>query len=349
MRNLTIYLTGFLCLFLTNLFGQDTFESRAKAIAAKIETITKEEKAALKTEIELINTQLENGTLTAAQAEAQKLQLADTRAKNIETRVAAAEAELKTLVQEKVDGKIAENDSVHKKNKISIGWDNKEDRKKKEENGEPRTTSQFVLAGGFNNLVTDGAVANSDFGYLRSVFFEWGFTHNTRILKESNLLHFKYGLSFTYNMLTATDNRAFVDAGNQTVLAVSPHHLRAKDTYFKNVFLELPVHLEFDFSKNETKDGKKIFRSHQGFRMGFGGYARYNVNSKQFLSYKENGYRIKERQKGNWNIDDWNYGVSAYIGYKETSLYLKYDLNPMFKNNAVDQNNISAGIRFDLN
>jgi hypothetical protein len=107
--------------------------------------------------------------------------------------------------------------------------------------------------------------------------------------------------------------------------------------------------LEFDFSKNETKDGKKIFRSHQGFRMGFGGFAGYNVNSKQFLSYKENGYRIKERQKGNWNIDDWNYGVSAYIGYKETSLYVKYDLNPMFKNNAVDQNNISAGIRFDLN
>jgi hypothetical protein len=154
---------------LTNLFGQD-FESRAKTIAAKIETITKEEKAALKTEVELINGQLESGAITAAQAESQKQQVADKRAKNIETRVASAEDELKALVQEKVDGKISENDSVHKKNKISIGWDNKEDRKKKEENGEPRTTSQFVLAGGFNNLVTDGAVANSDFGYLRSVF-----------------------------------------------------------------------------------------------------------------------------------------------------------------------------------
>lgn len=349
MRNLTIYLTGFLCLFLTNLFGQQTFESRAKDIAAKIETITKEEKAALKTEIEAVNTQLESGTITAAQAEEQKLQLADKRAKNIETRVAAAEAELKALVQEQVDGKIAETDSIKKKHQFSIGWDNKNDRKKKEENGESRTTSQFVLAGGFNNLVTNGAVANSDFGYLRSAFYEWGFTHNTRILKQSNLLHFKYGLSFVYNTLTATDNRAFVAVGNQTVLAVSPHHLRAKDTYFKNVFLELPVHLEFDFSKKEVKDGKNIFRTHQGFRLGLGGYAGYNVNSKQFLSYKENGYRINQRQKGNWNIDDWNYGLSAYIGYKETSLYVKYDLNPMFKNNAVDQNNVSAGIRFDLN
>ena len=36
-------------------------------------------------------------------------------------------------------------------------------------------------------------------------------------------------------------------------------------------------------------------------------------------------------------------------GYKATSLYLKYDLNPLFENNTIDQNNISLGIRFDFN
>jgi len=29
-------------------------------------------------------------------------------------------------------------------------------------------------------------------------------------------------------------------------------------------------------------------------------------------------------------------------------LYLKYDLNPLFKDNVIDQNNISLGLRFDL-
>ena len=75
----------------------------------------------------------------------------------------------------------------------------------------------------------------------------------------------------------------------------------------------------------------------------------YNINSKQFLSYEVDGYRINERQKGNWNVNDWNYGVSAYAGWGSTSLYVKYDLNPLFKNNAVDQNNISLGVRFDFN
>lgn len=343
MRNFTIYLSTLLCLFLTKTVAQETFEDKAKAIADKIETITKEEKDALKLEIESVNQQLENGSITNAQADDKKRQLAESRAQSIEYRVASAKKELDDLVQEKVDGKIAEKP---KKETIGITFSHNKDG---DGEGEKRTTSQLVVAFGFNNLVTDGAVANSEFGYGRSHFFEWGVTLNTRIIPNNNLLHFKYGLSFMYNTLHATDNRYFVDAGKQTVLAEYPLGLRAKDTYFKNVFLTLPLHLEFDFSKPEEKDGEKLFRSHDGFRFGLGGFVGYNTNSKQFLSYKVDGYRIKQEQKGSWNVDDWNYGVSAYVGYGQASLYVKYDLNPMFKDNAVDQHNISAGMRFDLN
>ncbi len=350
MRKVTFYLTSLLCFFLGSAFAQESFEDKAKAIADKIETITKEEKDALKTGIEAVNLQLENGSLSAAQADEKKQQLAQTRANNIEVRVAPAKRELEELIQQKVDGKIQEKDSRGKHSfSIPGGYKNKEQQQWEDENGEKRTTSQGVVAFGFNNLVTNGAVANSDFGYLRSTFFEWGFTLNTRILSGSNLLHAKYGLSFMYNMLHATENRYFVDNGQTTDLAVHPLGLRAKDTYFKNVFLTLPVHLEFDFSKTKVEDGKKVFRSHHGFRVGIGGYVGYNTNSKQFLSYKIDGYRYNVRQKGNWNVEDFNYGLSAYVGYKEVSLYVKYDLNPMFKNNAVDQHNASAGIRFDLN
>jgi len=31
------------------------------------------------------------------------------------------------------------------------------------------------------------------------------------------------------------------------------------------------------------------------------------------------------------------------------SLYAKYDLNPLFQDNVVDEKNISLGLRFDLN
>lgn len=344
MRNLIIYVTLSLCLFSVKLVAQESFVSRAKAIEEKITKITKEEKAALKIEVEEVNKQLENGSLNKEQADKIKKELAEARAAIIENKVNSTKDELKNLIQEKVDGKLKDNDYV-----INFEWKSKKDSLRKYK-GESRKTSQFVFAFGANNLVTDGAVANSNFRYLKSNFFEWGITNNYRLSKNSNLLHLKYGFSWMYNSLNTTENRYFVTNGDQTELATFPTHLRTKDTYFKNVYVTIPVHLEFDFSKTKSdKDGNKIFKSHQGFRFGLGGYAGYNTNSKQFLSYEVDGKRINERQKGNWNVNDWNYGLSAYVGWSETSLYIKYDINPLFKDNIITQNNISLGLRFDFN
>ncbi|MES2544957.1 MAG: hypothetical protein V4548_08735 [Bacteroidota bacterium] len=67
------------------------------------------------------------------------------------------------------------------------------------------------------------------------------------------------------------------------------------------------------------------------------------------MEFDANGNDIRTREKGDFNTTDVIYGISTYIGYKETSLYVKYDLNPLFRDNAVNQNNISLGIRFDFN
>ena len=344
MRNFTLYLAFSVCLLANKLSAQDNFEYRARAIAEKIENITKDEKAALKAEIELVNTELEKGTITKAQADEKKLQLAEVRAKSIEVKVAQAQDELKDLVQQKVDGKLKDRDG-NRHYYFSFNW--KERDSLRRNRGESRTTSQFVFAAGINNLVTDGGVANSDFRYWGSHFYEWGLTANYRLLKNDNLLHLKYGFSVMYNNLRPTDNRAFVTNGLQTNLETSPVNLR--DSRFRNVYVTFPVHLEFDFSKTKDVDGKKTFQSHKSVRLGIGGYAGFRVKSKQILEYTLDGHDVTERARGGFNTNDFIYGVSTYVGYKETSIYLKYDLNPLFKNNAVKQNNISLGVRFDLN
>jgi len=353
MRNFTIYLTAFLCLFLTKVFAQDvkvetvsqTFEARAKAIADKIESITKEEKAALKEEVEAVNIELENAEISAKDADDKKIQLAETRAKNIEFRVAQAEQELKDLVQQKVDGKIVDNDSTKR---YSFVFPSMKIKDKTKDYREKRTTSQLVFAFGGNNLVTDNALANSDFRYFGSHFYEWGITSNTRILKDNNLLHFKYGLSLQYNNLRPTDNRLFVDSGKQTDLVEAGIHL--KDSRFRNVNLVVPMHLEFDFSGSEMKNDKRVFKTHESFRFGLGGFAGFNIKSKQILEFEdESGNDVTQKTKGSYNVNDFIYGASAYIGYKSISLYAKYDISPLFKENAVDQNNISYGVRFDFN
>ncbi len=360
MRNFTIYLATFLCLYLNKTVAQDnkqkeektqqtqTFEERARLIAAKIDAITKDEKAALKLEVESVNTQLESGAITRDQADEKKLKLAEAHAKSIETRVGLAQEELNQLVKDRVEGKIKEQDSTRRFT-LRLDFPVRIEDSQRQKHGESRTTSQFVFALGANNLVTDGAVAHSDYRYWGSHFYEWGVTWNTRIMKNYNLLHAKYGFSVMYNNLRPTDNRYFVENGDRTDLETAAINL--KDSRLRNVNLVFPVHLEFDFTKKEVdKDGKPIFRTHEGFRFGIGGFAGVNLKTKQILKFEdETGNDVTQKTKGDFNTNDFVYGVSSYIGYGATSLYVKYDLSPLFQDNPVAQRNVSAGIRFDLN
>ena len=345
MKNFTLYLVVLIFLFVSKVLGQETFESKAKKIANKIEKITKEEKAALKEEVEVVNVQLSEGKITQEQADKRKKELAEARATIIEEKVTDAQNELNDLVQQKVDGKIKE-DSLTKKYSIVFHVRDK-DRDKDSIHGEKRTTSQFVFAMGLNNMMVDGKLQDSNYSFGGSHFYEWGFTYNSRLMKNDNLLHAKYGLSLMYNNIRPTDNRSFVVNGDQTELQTNAINL--DESRFRNVYIVLPLHLEFDFSKPEVSNGKTYFKTHKSFRFGIGGYAGINVKSKQILKFDQDDLDYKTTIKGDYNVNNFIYGLSSYIGYREFSLYAKYDLNPLFQDNLIKENNISLGIRVDLN
>ena len=371
MQKIILYTIVIVFSFLTKVVAQEkSFEQQAKEIATNIEIITFEEKNALKKEVEAIDFQVKEGKITSERAQELKTKIAQERANNIETKVAIEEAKLAQLVKDKVDGKIS--DSYEKpikggtmivlgsNSKDSIGVNKTEinfgsmkvyqGEQDKIERKSKRTSSQFVFAFGLNNVVTDGEnLEDSDYRVWGSHFYEWGITYNSRILKNNNLLHAKYGLTLMYNNLRPTDNRYFVKNGNQTDLVTSSVNL--DESRFRNVYLTAPLHLEFDFTpKKLSKDGTKTyFRTHESIRFGIGGYAGVRIKSKQILKYEADDIKVKEKQKGDFNVSDFTYGLSAYLGYGQTSLYVKYDLNPMFKNNNIDQNNVSLGLRFDFN
>ena len=342
-----------------------SFETKAKAIASEIKRVTEDEKKALKLEIEAIDNDVAKGIISSEKAGDLKLKKATEHAAIIETKVAIQESKLNQLIQDKVDGKFenekadkvtgtmvvlgSSNDSIGKNRreinitsmKVYNGQEDKLNRHSK------RTTSQIVFAAGINNLVTAGSVAKSDFRYWGSHFYELGLTYNTRIFKNNNLLHAKYGFSAMYNNLRATNNRSFTVNGDQTNL--QGNFISLDDSRFRTVSLVVPVHLEFDFSGNETRDGKPFYKKHDSFRLGVGGYIGANVKAKQIISYQENGNDVVNKERGDFNQDKLVYGLSTYIGYQSTSLYLKYDLSPLFKDNDVKQNNVSLGVRFDFN
>ena len=375
MQKIIIYTVILVVSLLSKVVAQEkTFDKQVKEIASNIELITNKEKSNLKVEVEAIDLQVKEGKITLEKGKELKQKVAEECAKNIENKIAIEEAKLAQLVQDKVDGKITvseeklkkggttiilgsnRNDSIGKNKteinlttmKVYRGEHNKFERKSK------RTTSQFVFAFGLNNAIPEVKdIVNSDFRVWGSHFYEWGLTYNTRLFKNHNLVHAKYGFSVMYNNLRPTDNRYFVKNGNQTYLVTSNFDL--EESRLRNVYFTAPFHLEFDFTpKKYSKDGtKSYFRTHESIRLGIGGYAGVRIKSKQLLRYEVDGDKEKNKQKGDFNVSDFNYGLSTYIGYRATSLYFKYDMNPMFKKNSnsnnVPLNNVSLGIRFDFN
>ncbi len=155
----------------------------------------------------------------------------------------------------------------------------------------------------------------------------------------------RYGLSFQFNGLKAEDNRYFVENGEQTELQEYPLNLDKQKFRMDN--LVIPIHFELGPSKKIQKKDYFRYNTDNSFRLGLGGYAGINLTTLQKLKFDDNGQDVKQKQKDNFNTNNFIYGLSAYAGWGDTSLYIKYDLNTIFKDNPIEERNVSLGIRFD--
>lgn len=291
------------------------------------------EKDKLREEVEAVNEKLEAGKITSTEAEQQKQIVAEKRAQNIENKLDIIDSQIK-LVQRN-----ASENGDEKIFQAGVDFGSKKNEKTEEtgeKNDASRTNSQFVLAFGLNNVLIDGSsLDDSPYKIGGSRFFEIGYEFSTALI-QSGFIRVNYGLSFQFNGLKAKDNLYFVEDGDQTNLEEFEYNLKKSKLRMDN--LVIPVHFEF----GKTNDSYYA----EYFKVGLGGYAGVNLHTLQKLKYKKDGHHHKDKVSDDFNTHNLIYGLSGYIGYDNFTLYVKYDLNTIFKDNTVDENNISAGLRF---
>ena len=310
------------------------------------------EKESLKRRVLYINSQLEKGEITKEEAEEQKMEFAEKVALNIENETAIIDNQI-ALVER--NGKI--NNNVGTQVLLGFGQEDGEGKKiygvtvndgrvRRAKVYDRRTSSAFVIGAGFSNNIIDGTSLGDTYTLGRSGFTEFGWSWQTRILDNSNALRFKYGFSFNFTRISPTDDKIFVDTGEETILAPFEGNLRTAE--FKNTQFIVPLFLEFGPSKKIQKEDYVRYSTHKQFKLGLGGFAGLNIGTKQKIISTVDGDRSKQSTRRNFNTNDLVYGLNAYIGVGTTSLYVKYDLNPLFKDNPIEENNLSLGVRFDF-
>ena len=192
------------------------------------ETIIQEEKQYLKEKVEAINNRLEKAEITNTEAQTLKKEAAKIHAQNIENRIAIVDN--KIALFKRNDYGISKEKSSEDEFTVSINGEElfsikpKEDKPKKYDK---RTTSDFVLAFGFNNTLIEGEnLDNSPYKFGGSRFFEIGWAWKRRVFKNTNFMRFKYGYSFQINGLKPDDNMYFVKQDDVIALEEFPEHLK---------------------------------------------------------------------------------------------------------------------------
>ncbi|MFT4612695.1 MAG: hypothetical protein ACJA1H_000652 [Glaciecola sp.] len=349
----------FLCLIVSNIEAQNTKQDSTKTNIFKNiqiekleklkESITNEERGLLKNEVEAINRKLDANEITADEAEKLKTEAAKKRALNIEDRLAIIDTKIALINRNDYENKNFDEEVEN----ISITLGSKglllDLAKKKREppKYDIRTTNKLLFAIGFNNAIGDNqSLDDSPYELGGSGFVEMGWIWQTRILENSNFARINYGFSFQWNKLNIKDNRYFVQDGNVTTLQEFPVDL--KKSQFRVTNLVVPVHFEFGPSKKRDYKDRLRYTTDNHFRIGIGGYGGVRLSAQHKLKFEENGDNVKDKIRKNYNTSNFVYGLSAYVGVGDISLYAKYDLNPLFKDQEFDQHNLSLGLRFDL-
>lgn len=361
MQKITMYLVlcalSFSVQFLN---AQDTIKNvnnkhEIETLKKSKSNIQEDEKAFLKNEVEKINAKLANGEITEKEAQTLKEAAAKKRALNIENRIAIIDNKI-ALLERNEEG--YKNDGSSKKTKIeiTIGDDDIDDGflgiitkiEDKPKKYDKRTSSTAVFAIGFNNAIIEGEkLDDSPYKLGGSGSVEMGYAWKTRLLNNSNFLRLKYGFSFQWNKLNIKDNQYLVN--NDGVINLEPFPNAANKIKFRMTNLVFPVHLEFGPSTRIDKHSYYRYSTKKQLKFGVGFYGGFNLQSMQKLKYTDvDGNKAKDKLKGGYNTSNLIYGPSAYIALGSTAIYFKYDLNPIFKDQTISQNNISLGLRFDM-
>lgn len=345
MNTLAKYFAGVvIALFVQIISGQTNNNDAIKRLEIEREHIEKQERDHLKIEVETINIRLDNNEITQEHADKLKKEKAKKRVLNIQNRLAIINNKIE-LLKRNFEG-YKEHTGQESKIEISathVGADIVEDNKPKKY--DTRTTDNMIIGLGFNNaIVNNKSFTNSTYKFAGSRFLEIGWLAKTRVFKEVNVMRVLYGVSFQFNGLKPKNNNYFLKEGGEIVLA--NHSLNLKKSKLTLTNLVFPVHFEFGPSKKIEKEDYFRYKTDKQFKIGIGGYGGFNLGARQKLKYEIDGKM--QKNKISYSTSNLVYGLSGYLAYGDIGLYAKYDLSSLFKNQSVNQNNISLGLRFDL-
>lgn len=217
--------------------------------------------------------------------------------------------------------------------KIIIIEDEDDDKKKEEKKVKKENEIKHIWAGvelgingysnkQFNTNLTNGGAYSLD--YLRSNVVNINpFERNISLYK--NYVALTTGLGFQFNRFMFDNNYTltpFKDSIQTNLAAVSFSKNMLKASY-----LTVPLLLQFNTSKNHGKS----------FHFAVGGQFGLKLGSRSKQVYYVDGDKKRDIFKSAYNLNPFQYGLTARVGYGKVNVFANYNLSEVFKNGKGPQ------------
>lgn len=204
---------------------------------------------------------------------------------------------------------------------------------KKEKRG---TSSTFVMEFGLNNYLLEGGEFPDATNELYAVnpLVSWyvalGSMNSTHIAGPLSL---DWGANVSwYNFKFDNVRTRVLKSDEDVVFFEDPttdfEAIKSKIVvpYFNAILVPM-----FVLGKKRSSDWSPFsYHENDGFRIGLGAYAGYRIGGRSKFVIRDNGNRIREKDRTNFYFNNWRYGARLQLGFKGVDLFANYDLNELF-------------------
>ncbi len=313
------------------------FDTQLNKMTKEIDSIVISKNKALNKAIDSINTIVKTKKYDIVKGKCIKKELVKQYADEVDFAVFKYTYNLKKWAKDQEIVKQVKYDEQQKVIKYTIRVIEQNSKKKQEKRRFSRSYNRWYLAAGFNNIIDDKQVNSlneSPYGLWQSRFLEFGFNHKTALAKHSRFAYFTYGANVTWNTLKPNGDK-YHEIINDTVQIVD-FGQELSTSKLRNVWLKVPIGMEFHFHTSK----------YNHIKLAIGAYGKIRIKTKQKLAYSTNDIDSYTVQKGQFNVNSFNYGLSTEVGENNWSIYVNYDLDRIFKHHNWQQ--VSFGLKWEM-
>ncbi|GAA4010413.1 hypothetical protein GCM10022408_23330 [Hymenobacter fastidiosus] len=209
-----------------------------------------------------------------------------------------------------------------------------EKKRKKDEEANRAVHSNFSIDLGLNTLTNrspwkdaNGREQPFELKPTGSRYLSLNWRYDIRVGGKGSPFYLVTGPELAFNNYMFENNRRLTATDTRTDILPDPT-LNLEKSKLAVTSVNLPLMAQLSF-----RDKK----GHTAFRMGAGGYAGYRLNSHTKIKYESEGNTRKDKDRGSYNLEDFQYGLQGTIGVRGIDLFVKYSLTELFRENRGPQ------------